>query len=220
MTRTHLLIRWTFLLAVMAFILPEGNAQFRAGIKGGINVMDLSAPTLTIMNESGVDAYDLSIDKTKIGVHIGFFFQGEFGPVFVQPELLFNSQGVDYRFTNLIDPSAQVEVRDETYQTLDFPMILGLKFGPVRIGGGPVGHLFLNSNSDIDDFLGEDYSADFNTLSWGWQAGLGLDFWKLHIDARYEVNFDDFANHMNYFGESYSFGDTPSRVVVSIGISF
>ena len=208
------------LTGICCICLTSMQAQFRAGIKGGVNFFDVSAPALSLVDEGGVAAYSLGIDKTKIGVHIGFFFQGEFGPVFVQPEVVFNSQGVDYRITDLQDPGMMSERRDETYQTLDFPLILGLKFGPVRIGGGPVGHLFLNSNSDLDDFFGDAYSASFNTLEWGWQAGLGFDFWKLHIDGRYEGNFNNFGNHMSFYGNDYEFDDTASRIVISIGISF
>ena len=153
--QTMMTRRILFTVALVLFI-AQAQAQFRAGVKGGISTFDVSAGELVITDEAGADAYLLGIDQTKIGVHLGFFVQAFFKPIFVQPELLFNSNTVSYKFTEI--GSGDVEIRDESYQTIDFPLMLGVKFGPVRIGGGPMGHLFLNSNSDIDDFLGEDLS--------------------------------------------------------------
>ena len=215
MTRVALLL--TLFCTFLA--VGEGHAQVRTGVKGGISLINFAADPLTITDEGGSPVYAMSVDKTKIGVHLGFFVQAKIGPVFIQPELLFNTQSIDYRFEGL-QPDLGVEIRDENYQTLDFPVTVGLKFGPVRFGGGMTGHLFLNSNSDIDDLLATNYEADFRTLTWGWHAGLGLDIWKLHIDARYEGLLDNWGNHMNFYGRSYEFDDKPGRIVVSLGISF
>ena len=212
--------RIALLLTVIAtFMAAETFAQVRTGVKGGINLIEMAPDPVTIVDEGGSSVYAMSVDKSKIGVHIGFFVQAEIGPVFIQPEILFNTQSIDYRFEGL-QPDLDVEIRDENYQTLDFPITVGLKFGPVRFGGGMTGHLFLNSNSDIDDFLGTDYEANFNTLSWGWHGGIGLDIWKLHIDARYEGLLDNWGNHMTFYGNDYEFNDKPGRIVVSLGISF
>ncbi len=217
MKRIALLLSFVLVLFASAM-----HAQIRAGIKGGISTIDVTTSPLIIENESGSPVYEMGIEKTKLGVHLGFFVQAELGPVFFQPELLFNSQSIDYSFTDVNDPNATVQVRDENYQTLDVPLILGLKFGPVRFGGGMVGHLFLNNRSDFndDELFGNNYQSNFETLTWGWQAGIGFDFWKLHIDARYEGNLDNFGNHMEFYGKGYEFDNPPSRIIVSLGISF
>ena len=147
MTRVALLL--TLLSCVFTV---QGLSQIRTGVKGGVNLIEMAPNPITIGDEGGSPLYSMSVDKTKIGVHLGFFVQAEIGPVFIQPELLFNAQSIDYRFDGL-QPDLGVEIRDESYQSLDFPITVGLKFGPVRFGGGMTGHLFLNSNSDIDDLI-------------------------------------------------------------------
>jgi len=212
---------YTFLAATFVTLLfsTHSYAQTRVGIKAGISTFDVSAPPVIVRDEGGVPAYEMSIQDTKIGLHIGFFLQAQFGPVFIQPELLVNTQTVDFKFKDLstVDPQPD-QIRDEIYQTLDFPLIIGAKIGPVRLGGGPMGHLFLNSNSDINDFEG--YSQDFTVVTWGWQAGVGVDIWKLHIDGRYEGNLTNFGEHMRFHGQAYEFEGKPSRWIASIGISF
>lgn len=202
-------------LCILPFI---GIAQTHAGLKGGIFTFDVNAAPIIIMDEGNSPQYEMAINKTKIGVHVGFFVLAELGPVFIEPEISFHTHSVDYTFENLQDPNEPVLNRDESYNTLDFPILAGFKVGPVRFGGGIAGHLFLNSNSDILDLEG--YEQNFETITWGWQAVVGLDTWKFHLEAKYEGNFENFGSHISFYGNSYSFDAKPSRILVSIGISF
>lgn len=199
------------LLSVQAF------TQVRVGIKAGLATTDIAPESLVILDRNDAEKFQLEVEDAKYGFHMGFFLQAQIGTFFIQPEVLFNSNTVDYRLEDLqgLDPA---QVRDENYQYLDMPVLLGAKFGPLRLGGGPVAHLFLDSTSDLMDFEG--YEQSFDELTLGWQAGVGLDIWKLHIDARYEGNFTDFGEHIVFYGRRYSFNDTPSRMIASIGLSF
>jgi len=217
------------LLTALVLVLTVWSvkAQLRTGVKLGISTLYVDASDQTIVDSTGVPEYNLGIQQTKLGLHIGFFVQANIAKFFfIQPELVFNSQTVIYLFTNIQDPQLSYS-KEENYQTLDFPMMLGIRLGQVRLGAGPVGHLFINSTTQIDDevaedqeFLNESYTSSFNTVTWGWQAGVGIDIWQLHLDARYEENFDDFGSHMIFYGRPYSFGVPSRRLIISIGISF
>ncbi len=191
--------------------------QVRVGIKGGLSTSEVPASTLNVVNPENAEQFELSIKSARYGLHFGFFLQAQFGNFFMQPELLFNTVSMEYSLEGLRD-SAPVALFDEVYRNLDVPLILGLKAGPVRLGGGPVGHVFLDSTSDLLDIPG--YRQDFKRISWGWQAGVGLDIWKLHFDARYEGNFSKYGDHIEFFGGEYQFSESPSRIIASIGISF
>ncbi|RLD22103.1 MAG: hypothetical protein DRI69_02180 [Bacteroidetes bacterium] len=212
---------------VFAIITGSASAQLRTGVKGGISALYVNADDVTILDTMGIPEYQLGIANTKIALHIGFFVQADLGKYFfLQPEFLFNSQTVTYLFTDIDDPDREI-LKDENYQTLDFPLIMGLRLGQLRIGAGPVGHLNMNLNTEIDDpvdededFVNESYTTSFQTLTWGFQAGVGVDIWQLHLDARYEGNFEEFGDHMNFYGQPYSFGVRSSRLVISVGISF
>lgn len=209
----------TVVLTMLASILSihDGHAQVRLGIKGGLSTTDVPASSLTIYNERDVERYRLSVDNAKYGVHLGMFLQAQFDYFFMQPELLFNTETVDFAIEDLQLPVPR-QIKDEIYRSLDLPFIIGLKVGPVRLGGGPVGHLFLDSNSDLQDI--PDYRQEFNRFTWGWQGGLGLDIWKLHLDARYEGNFYNYGDHLVFFDRHYKFQEKPSRILISAGISF
>ena len=194
------------------------SGQVRLGIKGGLSTSDLPTSSLLITDQSDIDWLRIQIEDAKYGIHLGMFIQAQIGHFFVQPELLFNTVTVDYSIENLQSPAPR-QVKDELYRNLDIPLLLGLKFGPVRIGGGPVAHVFLDNTSDLRDIT-SGYEPDFEPLTYGWQAGVGLDVWKLHVDARYEGNFNKYGEHFVFYGKRYPFSQSPSRILVSAGISF
>ena len=139
----------------------------------------------------------------------------ELGKFFIQPEVIFNSNSVDFRKEDLNNFS---EILTEKYQYLDIPFMMGFKFGPLRLQGGPVGHVFLNSKSDLFRING--YSQTFENMTYGWQAGLGLDIWKFVLDFKYEGAFNNFGDHMRIGNQQLEFDDNPGRMVVSLGIAF
>jgi hypothetical protein len=136
------------------------------------------------------------------------------GGFFIQPEVLYNSTRVSYRIDSFFTP----RVFTDSYKNIDFPLIIGLKSGAVRLGGGPVGHLFFDNETGFDDYEG--FAAVVEDLTWGWQAGLGLDFWKLHIDLRYEGNFSKLGDNITFFGEEFDFATDNNRIIASLGFSF
>lgn len=211
------MFRIRFCLVLLAFLsIHQLNGQIALGIKGGLATFDVKPGDLVILNQNDAEAFRLKIDDAKYGIHIGFFLQAKTNAVFVQPEILFNSNTINYQIEDIA--TGDLRILDETYQNLDIPLIVGFRAGPLRLGGGPVGHLAISSSSDLFDLDG--YDQNFKNMTWGWQAGLGLDFWKLHIDLRYESNLSNFGDHLTFFGEQYEFDDKPSRIIASLGISF
>ena len=60
----------------------------------------------------------------------------------------------------------------------------------------------------------------FNSLTWGYQAGIGADFGKIAIDIRYEGNFNKYGDHINISGKPYNFDKKSSRFLVAMAIAF
>lgn len=211
-----------FILCCCVVLLgAEADAQVRLGIKGGLSTSDIPASTLLITDERSADRFRLAVDNAKYGIHLGMFVQAQFNHFFIQPEILFNTATVDYSLEDLQQGGGTI-IRDEMYRNLDIPFMAGFKFGPVRLGAGPVGHIYLDNTSDLQSDIKDEaqYRQEFDRLTWGWQAGIGLDIWKLHLDARYEGNLDRFGNHFVFYDRPYSFSERPSRIIVSAGISF
>lgn len=207
-----------FVLAIGLSWLNPAFAQVRVGVKGGLSTSEVPASSLIILDERDAERFRLAVDDAKYGLHLGMFIQVQMSHFFIQPELVFNTVTMDYSVDDLQGITPR-QIKDEMYRNLDLPLMMGLKFGPVRLGGGPVAHLFLDSTSDFHDITGYN-DPEFDPLTYGWQAGVGLDIWKLHFDARYESNFNNFGDHIVFFGRKYHFSENPSRFIVSAGISF
>lgn len=193
-------------------------AQLRLGLRGGLSTTQIKAEQLNIFNDGGIQELGIAIENANYGLHGGIFVQAVIGSFFIQPEALFNSSTVDYRVQDFRSGNLDEQILREEYRYLDIPIMMGFKFGPLRLQGGAVGHLYLGNDTQLSRLEG--YSQDFDELSYGWQTGIGIDIWRFLIDVRYEGNFNRFGDHIVIDGENYDFRDQPARIIASIGFSF
>ena len=193
------------------------TAQVKFGLRGGLSSTDLKPESFIIKNQADVDAFTLSTREADYGYHLGIFLQAGGKKFFIQPELLFNSSSVTYSLESGGAGNIFNNVFNETYRNIDLPVMIGFKFGLLRLQGGPVAHFHINSSSELIDFEG--YEEKFESFTYGYQTGIGLDFWKFVLDLKYEGNFSRFGDHFNFFGNQYSFDNRPGRIVASVGIA-
>jgi hypothetical protein len=213
MNRQSISFKPLFAAALFLFVFQSAQAQFISfGLKGGLNTQvnkpdDLSIPQLDTFLNFGVD-------KLRMGAQFGAYVRIG-NKVFIQPELLFNSNRTDFKTEDI---NFNQLVRQEKYQYLDMPLLVGFKIGGVRFQGGPVGHIFINSKSELKDLEG--YEAKFKQMTWGYQAGLNIKLLtRLSLDIRYEGNFDKFGSHINFYGNTYQFSTTPNRLIVGVNLA-
>jgi len=206
------------IVLISLLFITTTSAQVKFGIRGGLSSTDIKAGSLLVSNSAEVDAFRLSVKEAKYGYHLGLFLQARKENVFIQPEILFNSSSVDYNFQSGSSGVVLNDVFNETYQRIDLPVMVGFKVGILRLQGGPVGHVHINSRSELTDVQG--YEEKFETFTYGYQAGVGLDFWKLVIDLKYEGNFSEYGAHFTFFGRQYDFDTRPGRIVASVGYAF
>jgi len=201
-------------IVLFSFIAASAMAQFRFGIKGGIGTYDLGISQALKLTQ-GTEQFELAINDAKFGYHIGLVLQLRLATFVIQPEFLFNSNSVDFSYRDLGNGTDQIF--SERYQNLDIPFLFGMKAGPLRMMLGPVGHYFINSSSELLEF--DQYEQKFRDLTYGWQGGIGLDFFNLMLDIRYEGNFSKFGDHIVFNGESYSFDNKPARLLASMTVT-
>lgn len=204
------------LLCVLLAVTQQISAQVNIGFRGGISTTGLNDQVLSILDQNGIDNLRLGVKNARYGVHAGLVMQAKLGKFLLQPELLLNSSRADYQLRDI--SSTFDTLFSEKYQYLDIPVLLGLSYKPFRFMAGPVGHVFLQSASDLKNFSG--YQQDFASLTLGWQAGLGIDLWKFMIDLRYEGNFNRYGDHFNFFGKTYPFSQQANRLLFSLGYRF
>ena len=209
------------LIIYFVFILASSSlcAQVRLGMKAGVTSTNLEVARLSVPNGSGILSRDISIADAKLGIQGGLVLQIPLGDKWLlQPELLFNSNEVEFEVEDFAGGAAFETIKSEKYQYVDLPLLLHYRLGPLRASAGPVGHLFINSASELTDF--GNYQQRYEQMTYGFLVGGGLDIWNLMVDVRYEGNFTKFGDHFRFNGEQYAFDEEPARLIVTIGLLF
>jgi hypothetical protein len=194
------------------------QAQIKYGIKLGISTPDIKPADVTALRfKSGTDSFTLKVNDANYGFHVGGWVRLKLGGIYLQPEVLYNSAKVEYKLNKLGAVTSEDSLT-QRFSNLDVPIMVGFKLGSFRVNGGPVAHIHLGSNDGLAEL--KDYKASFQSATWGYQAGIGLDFGKLGIDLRYEGNFNNFGQHITFGGNQYEFTKKPSRMTLSAAYSF
>ena len=201
------------ILFVFAILLTSHLAfsQVNFGIKAGVNTFNVNDEVLS----GDFNNFTLAVREAQYGFHAGIFLRAKLGPILVQPEVVFNSDNIDYTFDQ---GQLGQTIINQTYRAIDLPVLTGFKLGPVRILAGPVGHYQLESITELSDDIRTEAFTD--KISLGWQIGGGFDIKKITFDLRYESNDSKLGESLNIFGQSVQFAQSRNRVVASIGYKF
>lgn len=204
---------FSFLFSVLFINFSMAQNQNNFGLKLGLSTTNLDPEA--VQN----DGLTVAIKEANYGFHLGAFARLRLGEKFhIQPEVLFNSETVDYTLNDVTNNVVN-KIVSETYQNLDFPLLAGLQFGVLRLNAGPVGHVHVASKTEINDQV-PNYTQRFEDFTLGYQAGAGLDIWRLTLDLRYEGNLTRFGDHMYVGGQKIKFSQKPTRWLLSVGLAF
>jgi hypothetical protein len=208
---------FVFLLA--AFIALPSFSQLKVGLKAGLSTTTLTMEDLKTINSSTTSYTVEKLKGANFGFHGGLFLRLSVSKLFVQPELLFSSTSNEYTVTDLATPTVD-EIVKQTFNKLNIPVMVGLKVGPLRLGAGPAASMLIGSPKElIDD---PDLDAMYSKMSFGYQAGLGLDILnKLTFDVRYEGSLKKYQNQIeNKLGTKVNLDDRPNAFLFSVGLMF
>jgi hypothetical protein len=203
------------ILLIFTILTTTLNAQFMAtGIRGGLS-SSMSIDDIKLINTSSKEEFLLSMSNKTFGYHFGALVRLKLGPLFVQPEVIFNSNSFDISFQDVNKVSTNIG--KQKFQYIDVPVLVGLKFGPLRVNAGPTGHLFLNNTKDLFDV--NNYAANFSKISVAYTMGVGLDLESFMLDVRYDGNLSD-NNPLVEFTEGFTLSTRPPRLSASVGFKF
>jgi hypothetical protein len=207
-------------LAASFFIFQVSDAQlFKYGIKAGIGFSSLKIEELTGIDD-GQDVYNLVTGEGVMGYHVGVQTQIKVAMLVIKPEVYFNAGGGT---VEQVVTGGATEILNVNFSRVDVPLLVGAKFGPARINAGPVGSYVLSETNDLTTLGGEfaDYSFFTKSMTWGFQAGIGVDLMKkISIDARYEGSLSKLGETLSIGGNEFTLDGRPSQWVISLGIWF
>ena len=175
------------------FLMPAkkitGNF-FRLGIKGGVNMASLKTEGLTY---NGLGNYVVENLNAKTGYVAGAYMRlGR--KIYIEPELLVSyKNGSINVLKSLSTQSLQLDIK---YVSLDVPILIGYRLGPLHVMAGPVASYSLNSDNTISEAIGANLGslqAATTKAYFSYTAGAGIDLLGLTLDVRYEGNFTDLS---------------------------
>lgn len=175
------------------FLMPAkkitGNF-FRLGIKGGVNMASLKTEGLTY---NGIGNYVVENLNAKTGYVAGAYMRlGR--KIYIEPELLVSyKNGSINVLKSLSTQSLQLDIK---YVSLDVPILIGYRLGPLHVMAGPVASYSLNADNTISEAIGANLGslqAATTKAYFSYTAGAGIDLLGLTLDVRYEGNFTDLS---------------------------
>ncbi len=204
------------LIVIGLFVSVSLQAQLNFGIKIGASTSDIGVDHIMVPNKQTMDELKIAIEKAHYGFNFGAVFQIKLKWFLIQPEVIFNSTSVDFKVNDNLGNYTD-KILTDTYQNLDIPLLFGIKAGSLRMLAGPVGHIPIQYASELTSIDG--FASDFSPIEYGYQAGIGIDFFNLMVDFRYEGNFNNFGDYITFHDRQYSFSDMTTRLLLSIAIA-
>jgi len=207
-------------IAAMFFFATAEGQLFQYGIKAGVNFSKISMDDITnLQNNPAEGSYKLVTGESVSGYQVGIMTRVNILMAFVQPELYFNTNG---GVVEKVFDDGSKALLDVQFNRIDIPLLVGVKLGPARINAGPVGTMVLNDDpfTEIADAVQDPDLATINSgLTWGFQAGVGIDiFKKLALDARYEGSLTRFGeSYTTPGGQNFALDARPTQWIIALG---
>ena len=199
-------------MALVMGILSVATAQkhsradyFRIGIKGGVNLSSVKVASLSTNLEN------------KTGYQLGAFARiGR--TIFLQPEVYFSAKEVNVDVLNSLTTNQGVVGFSQ--KSLDVPLLLGVKLGPLRVMAGPVASYAISASTNPDAAVKSYFSGTsqdiINRSSFSYQAGIGFDILNLSLDLRYEGAMSELKNTVAV-PSGFTYSQKPSYYQATIG---
>jgi len=209
-----------FILIVLSvFIVLPAFSQVKFGLKAGLSTTNLKMEDVKTLTSGETEYVVNALKGANYGFHGGAFVRFGMLGFYVQPELLFASRTDEYTIVDADNPTVET-IKKQQFNQLDLPIMLGLKLGPLRLNAGPSARLLINSPKDlIDD---PDFEARYNNITFGYQAGIGVDIIKrITFDLRYEGSLQKYQTQIeNVAGTKFTLDDRPNAFLFSVGLMF
>lgn len=213
--------RTLFILALTSLSLFSNAQFFRMGLKGGISSSNVKFSKAAITD--GANQYIVEQGDAKLGFHAGLFARVQIMGFFVQPELLFSRSQGEVMLKDVTLNNVYNEM--QKFNKFDILVIVGWKFGPARVGLGPVATILISENDGLKDKLADltnqTVKNNFRSATFGYQVGVGLDILKtLTLDLKYEGNLSKLGTGITLGGTDYSFDQRNPQIIMSVGFFF
>lgn len=193
------------------------NAQRDFGFKTSIGVS--LAPDETTYAGEVFDYinHEINYKGTNIIKSVGIYGQEKFGFLYGRAELAYTTFTQEYNVRSFVQFGQIPRNVFEKFQFVDFQLMAGITQNNVRLGVGPVAHILVGHDTELDFVSG--YNDNLRGITYGFTTAIGLDAGRFHLDVRYENNFRTVGDHINYGTRNARFKSKPHVVNITLGLS-
>lgn len=200
----------------MLCLLSETKAQFEWGMKAGISSYQLGEKSVTEWFDG--ESFNQQITRAEYGHHFGLYSRVKLGMIYIEPTVLFQSSYFHHTLENYSESGIVNLVKNDRYNHVTVPLMVGMKAGFFRIQAGPVGNFLIHKTSDLWD--ADHYREHYKNFTYGYQLGAGIDIWRFRFDVQYENSLKNYSREINIGGHSFLVDQNPARVIFTLGYSF
>jgi len=213
----------SIILFIVMFSVPAFSQFIKSGIKFGAE--SNTTPKYNILTTQGGTHWNIEAMKNASwGFHGGIFTRIKIFNLFIQPEVVFASSSFDYEVKRIPPPLSSVlpmpEINSQRFNRLSIPLLVGMKFGPLRVNAGPAANIQIGTpKALIND---PSFSDMYKGAVWGYQAGVGLDILKkLTLDARYAGSLGGkFGDSVTIGNQNFKLDHSQKTFLISVGLMF
>ncbi len=197
----------TCLVFILIFAATSTFSQLSFGLKGGLNFSKLPQN----VSEGTAGQILTALDDVYTGYHFGGLMFLGFSGSFAQIELLYSQTGQD-----MVLQTQTANNFESRFRNIDLPVNLGIRFGPIKVGAGPVFSYLIKTDNNLS--LDINFSQKLKELALGYQIVGGLKLGTLLIDLKYQGNLTGFGEQISIGNQTFDFDRRPHNFILSVGI--
>lgn len=171
-----------FLALIVLAANTSAQDRIAVGLKAGFNSTSINLSNIP-------DGSELK-NEAKSGSLFGAYARLRLmGKLSVQPELYYAKKTTQMSYIG----ANGTEYTNNTFYTWDVPILAHLQLIDLKVArvygiAGPVASFIAQSKTDIPEW------DQFKSTNWTFQAGAGVEFWRLTADVRYEWGLSDISD--------------------------
>lgn len=188
----------------------NGLGLIDLGVKGGVSSQKFK------FKGGGTDLYGID-SHNRTGFHVGVMGRVNLVMFHIQPELIYTRSGYNLDSWAAHSPANGIRTKVRT-NTIDMPVLAGLRLLWFRLQAGPVFNLW--TDNDTSGGGVSDITLSQPTMSY--MIGLGFDIGKINLDVRYNGQFKRTEHNIQFTDTTpgYTYKSNNRMWLFSVGYMF
>ena len=216
-------IRNYFIIACFSLIsLNALQAQVSMVYSLGISPQQAPQGHYVFVNRSSPDSeFTFNLSQVKASYFVGAGVRYSMAPFFLMTEAQYNKRSYVYDVvptsSSFIRSEETIEF-NESMHVINVPVSVGVELGIIEVFSGFLPQFIVAHQTDLDQLTG--YSDDLKTLRLGWQTGIAAKVNKLRIGLTYQMDANNYADHISINEQQLKLTGRSSRVIGSLSFVF